>query len=185
MVLATIALARPLPQLVSENGRQTYITDGKPLLTLAAKGENSSAESRTLKGRQEARKELEVIRTADVIFVPTPQDVVDKMLELAEVKEDDLVYDLGCGDGRIVVTVAKKYGSRCVGYDIDPQRVKESLENVEKNNVGHLVQIEQQDIFYPGPQRGKRNHALLAKESEYEADPSARESQARLADCLT
>jgi precorrin-6B methylase 2 len=83
----------------------------------------------------------------DVIFVPTPQEVVDKMLEMAQVKKDDLLYDLGCGDGRIVVTAAKKYGCRCVGYDIDPQRIKESLENVEKNNVGNLVQIEQEDIF--------------------------------------
>ena len=83
----------------------------------------------------------------DVVFIPTPQDVVDKMLELAKVKKDDLVYDLGCGDGRIVVTAAKRYGCKAVGYDIDPQRVEESLENVEKNNVGHLVRIEQKDIF--------------------------------------
>ena len=83
----------------------------------------------------------------DVEFIPTPQDVVDKMLELAKVKKDDLVYDLGCGDGRIVVTAAKRYGCKAVGYDIDPQRVKESLENVEKNNVGHLVRIQQKNIF--------------------------------------
>jgi predicted O-methyltransferase YrrM len=83
----------------------------------------------------------------DVEFVPTPQNVVDKMLELANVKKDDLVYDLGCGDGRIVVTAAKRFGCKAVGFDIDPQRVKESLENVEKNNVGHLVSIEQKDIF--------------------------------------
>jgi len=83
----------------------------------------------------------------DVEFIPTPQDVVDKMLELANIKKDDLVYDLGCGDGRIVVTAAKRYGCKAVGYDIDPQRVKESLENVEKNNVGHLVRIQQKNIF--------------------------------------
>ena len=83
----------------------------------------------------------------DVLFVTTPHDVVDKMLELAQVKKDDLLYDLGCGDGRIVVTAAKRYGCKAVGFDIDPQRVKESLENVEKNEVGHLVRIEQKDIF--------------------------------------
>jgi precorrin-6B methylase 2 len=86
-------------------------------------------------------------RTPDVIFVPTPPEVVDKMLELAEVKKDDVVYDLGCGNGIIVVTAAKKYGCKAVGYDIDPQRVKESLENVKKNNVEKLVKIEQKDIF--------------------------------------
>jgi len=83
----------------------------------------------------------------DVIYVATPQDVLDRMLELAEVKKDDLVYDLGCGDGRIVVTAAKRYGCRAVGFDIDPRRVEESLQNVQKNNVGDLVTIEQKDIF--------------------------------------
>ncbi|UCG57160.1 MAG: alkaline phosphatase family protein [Phycisphaerales bacterium] len=86
-------------------------------------------------------------RKPDVVFVPTPQEVVDKMLELAQVTKDDVLYDLGCGDGRIVVTAAKRYGCKAVGYDIDPKRVKESLDNVQKNNVGHLARIEQRDIF--------------------------------------
>jgi SAM-dependent methyltransferase len=86
-------------------------------------------------------------RVPDVIFVPTPQPVVDKMLQMAEVKKGDVVYDLGCGDGRIVVTAAKKYGVRAIGFDIDPQRVKEALENVRTNNVEHLVTIRQADIF--------------------------------------
>lgn len=86
-------------------------------------------------------------RTPDVIFVPTPQEVVDKMLEVANVKKDDVVFDLGCGDGRIVVTAAKKYGCKATGYDIDPQRIKDSLENVKKNDVGKLVEIKQEDIF--------------------------------------
>lgn len=83
----------------------------------------------------------------DVVYVPTPQEVVDKMLEIANVTKDDLLYDLGCGDGRFVVTAAKRYGCRAVGYDISPRRVRESRENVKKNNVGHLVRIEQKDIF--------------------------------------
>ena len=83
----------------------------------------------------------------DVIFVPTPQEVVDKMLELAAVKKNDLVYDLGCGDGIIVVTAAKKYGCKAVGFDIDPDRVKESRDNVKRNGVEKLVQIKQADIF--------------------------------------
>lgn len=86
-------------------------------------------------------------REPDVHFYPTPQAVVDKMLELAEIKKTDLVYDLGCGDGRIVVTAAKRYGCKAVGYDIDRERVKESLENVSMNGVGHLVTIRQKDIF--------------------------------------
>jgi len=86
-------------------------------------------------------------RKPDVIYVPTPQEVVDKMLEMAQVTKDDLLYDLGCGDGRIVVTAAKKYGCKAAGYDLRRGRVRASLENVEKNNVGHLVTIEQKDIF--------------------------------------
>ncbi|MHC4557026.1 MAG: SAM-dependent methyltransferase [Planctomycetota bacterium] len=86
-------------------------------------------------------------REPDVIFVPTPQEAVDKMLELAQVTKDDLLYDLGCGDGRIVVTAAKRYGCKAVGFDIARKRVKESLANVQENNVGHLVRIEQRDIF--------------------------------------
>jgi tRNA G37 N-methylase Trm5 len=87
------------------------------------------------------------IKKPDVIFVPTPQEVVDKMLELAQVKKGEVLYDLGCGDGRIVVTAAKKYGVRAIGFDVDPQRIKEARENVERNGVGNLVTIRQADIF--------------------------------------
>jgi precorrin-6B methylase 2 len=81
-----------------------------------------------------------------VPYVPTPQEVVDKMLELAEVKKGDVVYDLGSGDGRIVVTAAKKYGVKAIGFEIDPERIRESHENIRKAGVGHLVEIRQQDI---------------------------------------
>ncbi len=86
-------------------------------------------------------------RRPDVHFVPTPQEVVDRMLELAEVTADDVVYDLGCGDGRIVVTAAKRYGAKALGVDIDPQRVAESRKNVKENNVEDLVEIQEADIF--------------------------------------
>jgi hypothetical protein len=83
----------------------------------------------------------------DVIFVPTPKPVVDRMLTLAKVKPGDVVFDLGCGDGRIVVTAAKKFGALGVGYDIDPERIKESLENVKKQSLQGKVLIERRDIF--------------------------------------
>ena len=100
-----------------------------------------------LSAPQEATKETAPKRTPDVIYVPTPQAVVDKMLEIADVKKTDVVYDLGCGDGRIPVTAAKKYGCKAFGFDIDPQRVKESQENIKKNKVGDLVTVEEKDIF--------------------------------------
>jgi len=96
---------------------------------------------------QEKDKKDDPDRKPDVIFVPTPNEVVEKMFELAKVKKGDVVMDLGCGDGRIPVLAAKKYGCRAYGYDIDPQRVKESLDNVARNKVSDLVTIEKKDVF--------------------------------------
>ncbi len=81
-----------------------------------------------------------------VPFVPTPQEVVDKMIELGGVKKGDVVYDLGSGDGRIVITAAKK-GARAVGFDIDSDLVKESRENIRKAGLEKLAEIKQQDIL--------------------------------------
>ena len=92
------------------------------------------------------KKDDEDVKT-DVVYWPTPQEVVDKMLDMAKVKKDDIVYDLGCGDCRIPVTAAKKYGCKAWGFDIDPARVKDSTENIEKNKVGELVTVKKQDIF--------------------------------------
>ncbi|MGZ8265473.1 MAG: SAM-dependent methyltransferase [Burkholderiales bacterium] len=86
-------------------------------------------------------------RTPDVIFVPTPNDVVDKMLELAKVTAQDIVYDLGCGDGRIVITAAQKYGVRAVGIDIDPQRIKEATANAKAAKVTDKVKFIEGDLF--------------------------------------
>jgi SAM-dependent methyltransferase len=80
-------------------------------------------------------------------YVPTPQEVVERMLELAGVTKSDVVYDLGCGDGRIVITAAKKYGARGVGIDFDPERVAESRANAEKAGVTKLVEFRQQDAM--------------------------------------
>ena len=83
----------------------------------------------------------------DVIFVPTPQEVVDAMLKLANVHQGDVLYDLGSGDGRIPVTAAKRYGIRAYGIDIDPQRIQEANDNAKKNGVTHLVQFRREDLF--------------------------------------
>jgi SAM-dependent methyltransferase len=86
-------------------------------------------------------------RKPDVIYVPTPRKVVEEMLRMAELKPDDVVYDLGCGDGRIVIAAAQLRGVKAVGYDIDPERVKEARANVRAAGVEHLVRIEQADVF--------------------------------------
>lgn len=86
-------------------------------------------------------------RHPDVIFVPTPQEVVEDMLRLANVKAGDVLYDLGSGDGRIAITAAKMYGVRAVGIDIDPARIREANENARKAGVEKLVQFRQADLF--------------------------------------
>jgi SAM-dependent methyltransferase len=88
-----------------------------------------------------------VRRSPDVIFVPTPNEVVDKMLEMAKVTAKDVVYDLGCGDGRIVITAAQKYGARAVGIDIDPKRIAEANANAKAAKVTNKVKFVEGDLF--------------------------------------
>lgn len=90
---------------------------------------------------------LQERKPLDVPFVPTKPEVVAEMLRMAEVGKDDILYDLGCGDGRIVITAAQLYGTRGVGVDIDPERIRESQENAAKAKVTHLVKFMEQDLF--------------------------------------
>ena len=83
----------------------------------------------------------------DVIFVPTPQSVVEAMLELADVKPADVVFDLGSGDGRIVIAAAKKYGARGVGIEIDPALIKQAKENAAAAGVAARVRFVNQNLF--------------------------------------
>ena len=87
------------------------------------------------------------LRSPDVIFVPTPQEVVDAMLKMAKVGPNDVIYDLGSGDGRIPITAAKTYKARGVGIDIDPQRIREATENLKTAGVGDRVRFLNQDLF--------------------------------------
>ena len=86
-------------------------------------------------------------RGYDVPFVPTPTEVVDEMLRLADVKSGDVLYDLGCGDGRIVIAAAKRYGVKATGIDIDPLRIRESNENAAKAGLTGKVRFLQEDLF--------------------------------------
>ena len=86
-------------------------------------------------------------RTPDVIYVPTPPEVVAEMLKVAHVTKDDIVYDLGSGDGRIVITAAKERGARGVGIDIDPERIREAEENARKAGVTDKVRFLKRDLF--------------------------------------
>jgi len=86
-------------------------------------------------------------RRPDVPYVPTTDEAVVGMLKLAGIKPSDVVYDLGCGDGRIVIAAAKKFGARGVGVDIDPARIREANENAKKAGVEKLVHFEEKDLF--------------------------------------
>jgi SAM-dependent methyltransferase len=101
----------------------------------------------SVSGFVRAAEQAAPLRGPDVIFVPTPNEVVSAMLRLAAVTRKDTVYDLGCGDGRIVIAAAQKYGARGVGIDIDPERVAEATENVKKARVTNLVTIVRGDLF--------------------------------------
>jgi precorrin-6B methylase 2 len=88
------------------------------------------------------------LRAPDVIYVPTPQDVVEAMLKVAKVSKGDVLYDLGSGDGRIPITAAQKYGiARGIGIDINPERIKEANENLAKARVGDRVRFVNADLF--------------------------------------
>ena len=94
-----------------------------------------------------AAQSSEPKRPLDVPYVQTTDAAVQMMLKLADVKKTDIVYDLGCGDGRIVITAAKLYGARGVGIDIDPQRIREAKDNAKTAGVENLVRFEENDLF--------------------------------------
>jgi SAM-dependent methyltransferase len=94
-----------------------------------------------------ARTGADQSRTPDVVYVGTPYDVVSSMLKMARVRKGDRVYDLGCGDGRMVILAAQKYACRGTGFDIDPERVAAARANVTRNHVADLVRIVQADLF--------------------------------------
>src|SRR4030095_3735076 len=121
---------------------KTFLTTGLFSLAIAIAGFAVQPSAAWAQAAQKYNDEGKKI----VPYVPTPQEVVERMLELAQVKKGDVVYDLGSGDGRIVVSAAKKYGVKAIGFEIDPQRIKESHENIKKAGVEDLVEIRQQDI---------------------------------------
>ncbi|HEX8195394.1 MAG TPA: class I SAM-dependent methyltransferase [Pyrinomonadaceae bacterium] len=133
------------------------------LLTASCAGENAVQQTQNVNraatnsaANQTAGKSNSDNMTADirvvenvpeVPYVPTKELVVDKMLQMADVKGSDVLWDLGSGDGRIPITAAKRFGTRGVGVDIDPQRVKEANENARKNNVTDKVRFIEEDLF--------------------------------------
>jgi hypothetical protein len=123
-----------------------------PAVDLAARAsqlkiDNFSLDSFTLAQATEVPSPAEQPKKPDIHYVPTPQELVDVMLEMANIGKEDVVYDLGSGDGRLVITAAKKYGASGTGIDIDPQRIREARENAKKAGVEDKVRFLEQDLF--------------------------------------
>jgi SAM-dependent methyltransferase len=114
----------------------TYLSLALGLSTLGAATDASQSQA----GEQEKIK-------LDVPYEPSSEDVVEVMLQLARVNKDDFVYDLGCGDGRIVIEAARRVGARGIGVDLDPERIRESVENARKGGVTDRIQFFQEDLF--------------------------------------
>jgi len=112
--------------------------------TFAADGVGQRGAAEPDADEQVARGDL---RDPDVIFVPTPEPVVQRMLTMANVGPNDVVYDLGCGDGRIAIAAARDFGARSVCVDIDPKRIEEATENVRKAGVEDRVEVRHADLF--------------------------------------
>jgi SAM-dependent methyltransferase len=118
-----------------------FVFAGAPFWT-AAHAEATKAES--ARSEQEPTK---IKRPLDVWYVATPHEIVDRMLFEAKVRTGDVVYDLGCGDGRMVIAAAKKFGTRGVGIDLDPARIKEARANAKAQGVDNLVTFRVADLF--------------------------------------
>ncbi|MBN1209701.1 MAG: class I SAM-dependent methyltransferase [Myxococcaceae bacterium] len=116
------------------------------ILSLAV-GTTALAQDITVRQTIQVPTRSEATQEPDVPFVPTPQDAVDQMLALAGVTQEDRVYDLGSGDGRIVITAVQKYGARGVGVDINPERIAEANENARRAGVADRVEFRQGDLF--------------------------------------
>jgi precorrin-6B methylase 2 len=131
--ISSLGIAGCTPtQQNSEAGTQTSTLTGQTVT------ETPSAATSTTQPQE---------RAGDVPYVPTPQPVVDAMLKVAKVGKNDVLYDLGSGDGRIVNTAAQKFGTRGVGIDINPERIQEANENAKKAGVTDRVKFVQQDLF--------------------------------------
>jgi SAM-dependent methyltransferase len=116
-------------------------------LALNCSSLSSAGEDRELVSSEVSSEDLGKGPKLDVPYEPTSYEIAEEMLRMANVKKDDLVYDLGCGDGRIVIMAVKERGARGIGVDLDPQRIKESVENARKAGVTDKVRFFNQDLF--------------------------------------
>lgn len=147
----------PLPRRGKDRRNGPRLTQAAPRLpnpnltvvAASTKGDKDSAKEKQKKkkAKKKKHKKKNKVKEPDVNFAPTPPDVVIKMLELAQVKKGETVYDLGSGDGRIVLMAAKKFGAKGVGIELDSKLVRISRKSAKKMGVEELVSFHKQDMF--------------------------------------
>lgn len=133
----------------------TSLQRALPLLVLSAicigagcsRTSNVTVETAPADAQVSAPQKSPALRSPDVVYVPTPPEVVEKMLEMANVNSNDVLYDLGSGDGRIPIAATQKFGIRATGIDINPQRIEEANANARKEGVTDRVRFLNQDLF--------------------------------------
>jgi len=140
--LALVGCSQPR-NFEADSQEQTYTTPVSQEQTATTPVSSSSDQAQAAPA---TRSEVGSVKP-DVVYIPTPQPVVNEMLRLANVQSTDVVYDLGSGDGRIVITAAQKVGARGIGIDIDPQRIQEATQNAQKAGVSDRVEFRQEDLF--------------------------------------
>jgi len=132
-------------QSVSRAAGLLFMLACAPFWTAAHAGSSQAESNRAEPTTQ--KEPTKATRALDVWYVATPHDIVDRMLYEAKVRTGDVVYDLGCGDGRMVIAAAKKFGTRGVGIDLDPARIKEARANAKAQGVDRLVTFRVADLF--------------------------------------
>ena len=147
LLMALVVALATGASCASKNTPKNTPTPSTPAPGTTAKPPAAPAPAPATPPAAEPTSQAKPLRDPDVIFVPTPQNVVDAMLKMANVTANDVVYDLGSGDGRIPITAAQKYGARGVGIDINPERIKEATANLAKAGVGDKVRFLNQDLF--------------------------------------
>jgi SAM-dependent methyltransferase len=146
LALSTLALVACSPATPSPTAPDAP-TRPAPDASIVASAPTAASSAPAVAAAADAGSAADAGVSLDIIYVPTPQKVVDKMLEVAKVTRSDVVYDLGCGDGRIVVTAARKLGAHGLGFDLDPDRVTEALANVQRAGVAAAVSIRRENVF--------------------------------------
>lgn len=145
--MTRVGVRQAVSQVAFRTACLLFVLVGAPICA-AANVEVASGEAAiAVAAKSDAKEPTKPARPLDVWYVATPHEIVDRMLDVAKVRTGDVVYDLGCGDGRMVIAAAKKFGTRGIGIDLDPARIREARANAKAQGVDQLVTFRVADLF--------------------------------------